>query len=498
MATIETLADLFAALWLRLEGDPAALAAAEARLSVETDTLRNRKHRLQSLLTRAGAGAIPILRAWVDGDADLDQTILVAQAIDGWYAPLGQGDAQGGPLSDDLTRAVRALRRHARLNTDADLGQVILRRPLWGRWSDQRAARPAEAMAVGRLFDTLVRLPPAVPATDPDSPEDRSGRRHIRFIYRMAREADQRPPRPGMAWRIGFAPVAEDEGDLDIAPVEHDGRVWYDVRARALNQRIDGIVAQMCADNVHIIAMPEMAVHPDSLEALKRAVRRYGPDSDLVLVFAGTGRIAAPNGGPPFNEAVVLDHRGEELFRQRKLHRWNLSCDACDRYGIPRPPDGQDRLYEFIAPGEEVRVIEQPLIGRLAVMICEDLSRSAPGRWLQSNLLLDWQFTPVLDSSLESERWVVREGAAAVGFGRCRVLVANSLPLTHRQNRCNRSAGAAQPIIRECGVGLCIDHRPDGIAQTIARVRLDQQPLHTAVIDWDPEHWPKHHGAAHA
>jgi predicted amidohydrolase len=218
------------------------------------------------------------------------------------------------------------------------------------------------------------------------------------------------------------------------------------------------VIRQLCEEGCHLIALPEMVMHEKTLATLKDVVREHGAQSSLALVLAGTCRVERPDGKPPYNEAVVLDHTGAEILRQRKLSRWNLDAGQCERYDFELPV-GEDRLREFISPGEELVVLEQPHLGRLAVLVCEDLGRSEPGRWIRANLLLDLQFMPVLDGSLNPERWNTKAAGEAAVAGRCRVVVANSLPLTLRQNRVNAKT-KPDWVVQQCGIGLGIDLKP--------------------------------------
>jgi predicted amidohydrolase len=133
------------------------------------------------------------------------------------------------------------------------------------------------------------------------------------------------------------------------------------------------------------------------------------PNSPLRLVVAGSTRVSSRRngeGGPFYNESVLFNHRGEEIGRQRKLHRWNLDSDLRTIYGLQ--PDcsmrKQGLLYEYIEPGDAMCILESPRLGRLAVLICESLGRTQPGMWILENMRLDWLFTPVLDRSLEQWR----------------------------------------------------------------------------------------------
>jgi hypothetical protein len=191
----------------------------------------------------------------------------------------------------------------------------------------------------------------------------------------------------------------------------------------------------------------------------------------------------------PFNEAVLFNHRGEEIGRQRKLHRWNLEDGLRHRYGLePADITPQDKLFEYITPGEEVLVLEQVQFGRLAVMICEDLGRSAPGQWLRTHMLLDWLLTPILDSSIGPQRWMAQKGSSAALGGRCRVIVANSLPMTHWQNEQNRKSSDPANVIAECGVGIGLDLEGGTVRHHVLSAPLASSDI-ALTMPWEPASW---------
>jgi hypothetical protein len=451
-------ADLFADLWKLLEGEPEATRT----LSLRLEASRNRpagppEGRLEALLKRRGDAAVPVLRRWISSApaapprARLRRCLLAAQAVDAWHAPLAAEAHVHRPMHDDLKRARLRLKLTDRLNRGGP-DQVVIRRSLWSRWTDLDREPSREGFQTADLFDHLVLIPASLEAGDPD---DASLARRVSLRHIQSREADQRPA-PAGRWApvIGVAPLAEREEDLALDRHEEEGRAWYDACARPLPERAAEAVRRLCEAGAHIIVLLEMTLTPDTLEAIRRSTARHGPGSGLSLVIAGTLRRPA-GGSKPFNEAVVFDHRGRELMRQRKLHRWNLEVDQCRQYDV-RPADGEgDTLDEYMTPGEEVTILEQPGFGRFVVMICEDLGRTVVGEWLRLHMALDWVFTPVLDTSLEDWRWTARFGASAARTGFCRVVVANSLPLTHRLDRMRRLSG--QPGIDDCGIGLMID-----------------------------------------
>jgi predicted amidohydrolase len=483
------LADLFAQLWHRLAANITSFQKVLEEQERQRGAIREAADYLDGVLETEGPQALPVLSGWLAGrgvvvpDSEIDRVVLAAQAIDRWHAPLSSGfDTKRRDVA--LARANRTLLKFGRLNMDPDLGYVLLKRPRWGRWSDPDLELPDAGTSPWDAFKSLIVTPTEIFATDPD---DQARPRAVRFSYSMVDPTTLRAVAPDWEPVIGFAPIAERPEDIDIELVQGDTKHWYDTRARDLGARASAAVEALCSAGAHIIVFPEMVVHPEAIAAIQSATATYGPASQLRMVLAGTSRQLGA-GARPFNEALLFNHRGTNIGRQRKLHRWNLSRDLRARYGL-QPPDLDDAadLFEFITPGEEVVVIEQAQFGRIAVMICEDLGRSEPGQWLRDHMLLDWLLTPIFDSSMHPSRWMAQRGRDAALGGRCRVIVANSFSLTHMQNAENRKAGRA--TLDVCGTALCVD-----IEGGKAKYRLEQLPINgpsdlTCTVRWDPPTW---------
>jgi len=143
---------------------------------------------------------------------------------------------------------------------------------------------------------------------------------------------------------------------------------------------------------------------------------------------------------------------------------------------------------EHIEVGTELVVAELPGLGRFATLICEDLGRTQPGSWIRKNLLLDLQFTPVMDSDLHFERWSAIDGSRAAYEGGCRVLVASSLPLSLMQNDAN-AARSIDIKVEHPGIGLFFDRIEEGVrGLQIKTHSAGSEPIYE-VVEWDPSTW---------
>src|SRR5438094_1545168 len=89
---------------------------------------------------------------------------------------------------------------------------------------------------------------------------------------------------------------------------------------------LDGALTTLCEIETQIILMPELVVSDEVLERVKSMLlsiaKKGGPTPFLVL--AGTFGRPDADSGKIYNEAVILNGRGNELFRQRKMHAYTM------------------------------------------------------------------------------------------------------------------------------------------------------------------------------
>ncbi|MEI9850332.1 MAG: nitrilase-related carbon-nitrogen hydrolase [Sphingomonas sp.] len=394
---------------------------------------------------------------------------MVAQEIDLWHADAGPFQPGGPGVGFAHERAYLQLEKNGRFNLQPQLGQVIPRLASGSRRLDPDYAAAFEpgteaTKPLYGIFKSIIVIPTHIAATEPDDCAI-VGRREVALDYRIVRaiHMGKAPavvpagqPSEQKPFIVGFAPLGQARDDIAIEDLIEDSLRWYDAQPIDLGARAAQAVEALCKAGANVIIFPEATMHASAHASLRAAIAEFGYRSQLRLVIAGSTP-RDNRGGKPFNEAILYDARGAEIGRQSKLHRWNLDEGQRRPLGLAPDMPADQKLFERITPGDSVTIFEMPGLGRLVVMICEDLSRSEPGAFLRSNLMLDWVFTPILDKSIESWRWMAQEfGKRAAQTGRCRVAVGNSLSLTHRLIE----AGIL-PRETPCGAAVCIDWVPD-------------------------------------
>ncbi|MBV9248472.1 MAG: hypothetical protein JO227_04400, partial [Acetobacteraceae bacterium] len=405
--------------------------------------------------------------------------ILAAQAIDLWSERIFRPDDVRAPLSEQHLEAKRLLRRHGRINTNVEFGLALPRLPRWARLLDPDITPAAEYPETGpdpinQLFRHLLHVPPMLRANDPDLAGGRD--RLVSITYKISDEGRIRPaPLLDEELRVGYAPLAELIDDFAIEILEGDEKHWYEVSPACFQERITAVLHALCKQDCHLIFFPEVTIRESDLPHLEQAIRDAATPTSPCLVVAGIAGSSSfcPEGRWSRNEVILLDHNGEEIGKQSKISRWNMSPWVQKRYGIQGPADVE--LFENIHPGDLIRVFELPGLGRIAVLICADMSLDEPGDWVRRNMMLDWTFTPILDGPLttDTKKWIFARGRRASEMGRSRVVVVNSMSFTHRQNKQNATSEVGKKLITdECGIALLFDGRG-----AVTRKRLIQHKI---------------------
>jgi predicted amidohydrolase len=222
---------------------------------------------------------------------------------------------------------------------------------------------------------------------------------------------------------LNFAVEVDGAGD----PVGAYSRMFAD---------LDRALTALCDLETHIILLPELVVPDAVLERVKDLLRsrsiKGSPTPSLVL--AGTfGRPDAAN-GKIYNEAVILNGRGTELFRQRKMHAYTMHRHEQPKYELNKVFGGQPRTELMEIMPRVLVVCDSPVLGlRINVLICEDFCQQAPGlesvRKLHSSLVL----SPVMAGALDKDSGFYQTASQLALDPECLVVVANSRALPSKQ-----------------------------------------------------------------
>jgi hypothetical protein len=231
---------------------------------------------------------------------------------------------------------------------------------------------------------------------------------------------------PELDWetlRVGIVPLIEQlkvrESDAQLLPgplvIKKESSIpsTFGVQVEAplngehsdLCSRAEEGLRYLAEQGCQIALFPEM-VMPDPTVAhiqnvLEELALQNRPRPGLVL--GGTFTRPVPQYSPSrnFNVAVVLNHRGEELWRQRKMHPYEMQRYEQQNFGLETILNSDSCRENITVDNRKLRLVDSPATGiRMVVLICEDATRD-PGlravRELRPTLIL----APVMAGPLE-------------------------------------------------------------------------------------------------
>lgn len=257
---------------------------------------------------------------------------------------------------------------------------------------------------------------------------------------------------------IGMAPIAEDTDDLGFAVTTRLSHPFLDAvpLETSLSPRICDMTEAMIDQGAGLIVLPELVTSASAVAHLLDTLRsKARTDGSLIVAGTGPSAISSPTNNRPYNEAVVMTASGEELYRQRKLNPFNMAADRMDQCQIARAAGFEDKNHlEDCAMGTELVVCDIIGLGRVVVLICEDIEQEHPGGTVCQRTFPDWIVTPILDVKLEFGRWTHRRAIEIARKTLSRVVVSCSATLTVRKEGYGKLEHAPLDTI---ATGLCFD-----------------------------------------
>jgi predicted amidohydrolase len=198
-----------------------------------------------------------------------------------------------------------------------------------------------------------------------------------------------------------------------------------------LQHRIDDAITALDRSGATVGLLPEGALSEPLLSLWQQRLAATNPaTSQLSLIVIGTGPVTDQE--PPPNRAVVLDRAGALLWTQDKLCDFTLVDSTITDWRLPGL--GTDNHLEDITLGDKWFVAETKL-GRLAILICEDLQRCETRDVVPRDFGLSHAFVPVFDAPLGTHRWQRFASERHLHWTGTRVVVANSRVVGNLQGR---------------------------------------------------------------
>ncbi|HEX8086809.1 MAG TPA: hypothetical protein VF529_21155 [Solirubrobacteraceae bacterium] len=338
--------------------------------------------------------------------------------------------ALDAPDRAGLTQAAARFRRYGRLNSRDEDGALLPRYAI----PQRRRVMLDEAPIEGKddLFENVTVVEP-----EQWSRTDST---------RIPRIADFLATARTEGLLVGAAPVARG-GDVEIGAWAGRHRRYYAVEPREgpIAPRIPMVLARLDERGADVGLMPELTLTPTLVEAWREALRSRPPPlgSRLRLIMLGTGPLERRGDGLVANRAVVLRRDGTEVLTQDKRHGFLMEPELIERWGMEALL-GDEPCAEPLIAADRVSVGESSL-GRICVLVCEDLGRTTSDREHLRALGPSHFFAPVFSKPTVAHYWehtAARSLASEIGS---QTVVVNSLVVEDLQ------AAAGRPETRPTG-----------------------------------------------
>jgi predicted amidohydrolase len=233
---------------------------------------------------------------------------------------------------------------------------------------------------------------------------------------------------PGEPVKVACAPVLASYQEMGLTLEDQTPTMVYRLGPALLDdaaERITRIIDRMDAAGARIGVLPEGCLSPVLLDEWRRIARETAaPDKPLRWLLLGSGPVSDTD--PPHNRAVLVDRwTGAILLTHDKLERFSVTEEQVRDWHLPWPQrDGP--VEEGITRGGTIEVLETRL-GRLAVLICEDLNESAGWEREVAAFGVSHLFVPIFAKPILPFRWEYQTAERQVRRLGAWVVISNSL-----------------------------------------------------------------------
>jgi hypothetical protein len=249
-----------------------------------------------------------------------------------------------------------------------------------------------------------------------------------------------------------------------------------------LSDRAEAALRHVAEQGCQIAVFPEMVMPDPVLRRLKEVLADLAGKnrSRPGLTVAGTfTRLLTHHATKPFNVAVVLNHQGEELWRQQKAQPYDMHLHEQRRFGLDSLLQSNPCRENIAYTPRKLVTVDSRTTGlRIMVLICEDLTRE-PGTRAVRDLHPSLVLTPVMAGPLEATCGFANSIAQLLQDNDGIFLVGNSAALAKAAWKHDGKTG--DPPLLLVGVPLlkAPDFRP---LETISKTEKVSGPLGPEVL----------------
>jgi hypothetical protein len=174
-----------------------------------------------------------------------------------------------------------------------------------------------------------------------------------------------------------------------------------------LCDRAEAALRYLADCGAQVVLFPEMVVPDSVLQRIKEVLfdldRQGKPRPSLTLAGTFSRIINQHSPQVPFNVAVGLNARGEELWRQSKLQPYDMKRHEQKRFGLEKLLDSESCRENIRFVPRHLHLVDSRQSGmRIATLICEDATRD-PGLGLVKLFRANLVLAPVMAGPLTNE-----------------------------------------------------------------------------------------------
>lgn len=184
--------------------------------------------------------------------------------------------------------------------------------------------------------------------------------------------------------------------------------------------------------------------------------------------------------GQPWNEAVVVNDLGQELWRQRKVWPASITKERAQSFKVNGAQPNGPQLFEDISAGDQIQIVDIEGLGRCVILICQDFIAKPLSGALLRKYQPDWVLAPILDRGMAEGNWFHREAIHYSSFTKARMIGVTSIALPRE--------GAATSL--SCVLAVCSMDGEGGVpaGAFACKTPLSGHPSY-ALVDFANEPW---------
>lgn len=242
---------------------------------------------------------------------------------------------------------------------------------------------------------------------------------------------------------VAFLPIALARTDISVLPQEGGGgfvdfRPSEDLQA---SSRLEEALKDL-GEAVDIALAPEF-VFSERESGKAKSVLRSMRSRLCRIALLGSGVEGSKSTSGFYNTSTVVNGCGCELWSQKKVWPALIAKERISELGLPNP-DGQNFFQEGTSSGVEVVVSDIEDLGRVVVLICQDIKGDPFSRDVLREYEPDWVLVPILDIGIDPGRWVHRECFKLSEMVGSRFAVVNSMAFADKETYFGMAVGPAQ------------------------------------------------------